>query len=79
MFCKDKESITKVVKIIRKELCAYMGDRCDCKYGYEGKENIMYGSEQTGCPELYTVLSLLHNMTDEEYEAILKRTYNIMI
>jgi len=79
MFCESREELIRVIEIIRKESCSYMGDMCDCKYGYQGKGNQRYASESTGCPELRTVLMLLKNITDEEYREILKRTNNIML
>jgi hypothetical protein len=78
MYCKSREETIRVIEIIREESCSYMGDMCDCKYGFQGKSNQGCASESTGCPELRTVLTLLKNMTNEEYTEILKRTNNIV-
>jgi hypothetical protein len=77
MFCGKKQDIEKVIEFIRKDICCYMGNHCDCKYGYNGKKD--YGSEQTGCPELRTILELLKNMSEYEYNEILSRSNNILL
>ena len=78
MFCGRKNEVESAIEILRKEVCAYGGySYCDCKYGYKGKEVV--GAECTCCPELSTVITLLRNMTQDEYNAILVRTPNTLL
>lgn len=79
MFCGKKEDVKRVVEIIRKERCCYGGGGyCDCKYGYEGNGEKSW-SEETGCPELMTVVELLSGMTEEEYNIVLSRNHNCLL
>lgn len=78
MFGINKEELIKGLKVIRLNSCAYMGENfCDCKYGINTNKNFPYG-EQNGCPELRSVISILENMTDDEYLDLCKRS-KIMI
>jgi hypothetical protein len=78
MFYGDKKLVTKSLHLMQRNVCCYdmghMSDDqatfCDCKYGYNPKEK---WGEQTGCPELRTVVELLNKMTEEEYTEILNR------
>lgn len=69
---QDKEALAKALEAVRRRICAYnMGmsmdedRRCDCKYGLDidklvsGEVKYSIGSEQTGCPELRTVIYML--------------------
>lgn len=73
MFFTDKEKLIKSLSILQKEKCCYSGgNTCDCKYGYPGQ--IINGAgEQTCCPELSSVIEILSNMTNEEYENFCRR------
>jgi hypothetical protein len=49
---------------------------CDCKYGIESDvspREPIYCGEQTGCPELRDVYSILKAMTDEEFTGLRER------
>lgn len=70
MFYGKKEQVAKALSAMQKKVCCYVGEVCDCKYGFTGE--VGYG-EQTCCPELRTVVELLIKMTEEEYETILMR------
>lgn len=65
----DRIELAKALEAVRRRICAYnMGldpsrdVRCDCKYGLS-IDKIIAGeyqsSEQTGCPELRSVIYLL--------------------
>ena len=41
--------------------------RCDCKYGSSGR------GEQSGCPELRTVIGIIQQMSEAEYAYVLGR------
>jgi hypothetical protein len=65
-----KEEIIIVLEAVRKRICGYMGDHCDCKYGYiekfEKNENPelfakFIRGEQTGCPELRDVINFIQS------------------
>jgi hypothetical protein len=80
-----RQQIIEALKIIRQQVCAYgspHGRMCDCKFGLNkdnvAKDNmgipqVTCGSEQTGCPELYSVIGIIENMSDAELERIRKR------
>jgi len=71
-----KENIIASLKIVRKRICSYgasHGSRCDCKFGiFRGKTHHI-GSEESGCPEMYTAISMLENMTPTEEKRIFAR------
>ena len=78
----NKATLTDVMERVRKHVvCAYVGDICDCKYGADDLPTIdqnrltwnRYGGEQNGCCEMREMIWLLKNMTDKEYERIVKR------
>lgn len=75
MFVLTRKELENSLESIRKKLCAYLSLPCDCKYITGNKVN----DEETGCCELLNVLGLLRNMTDEEYERIIKRTRNMIL
>lgn len=88
MFYRERETTAKTLEELRFDLCCYMSRHfCDCKYGYKGQPDKMtpihpmydYHGEQTGCPELRSVISLLNFMTDEEFDEIMKRGYNFRL
>ena len=56
---------------VRKSICYYMGDTCDCKY--LGEDSEIGKGECSGCPELYQAIAIIEAMTPEEFDAIRKR------
>jgi hypothetical protein len=66
----DRDALAQNIEKMRKKLCVYIGNRCDCKFGGDNPGRSEQGS---GCPELYQVLALLRNMTKREYDMIMKR------
>lgn len=66
----DKEELAKALELVRRRVCAYGGGlnghgTCDCKYGLDidkqvsGEVDYTPWSEQTGCPELRSVIHML--------------------
>lgn len=67
----DKEALAQALEAVRRVVCQYnMIDfgqdvLCDCKYGLSidkivsGEVKFSYSSEQTGCPELRSVIYML--------------------
>lgn len=52
------------LEAIRSRLCPYLGPTCDCKYGMA-----MTGyDEQTGCPELRSVITMLQKRLETQPE-----------
>jgi hypothetical protein len=82
MFAVNRKELMNTIYSMQRMRCEYDGysinrnsqppTSCDCKYGYNG-------SEQTGCPELRLVCSLLDVMTDEEYKLLIKRSNDILL
>jgi hypothetical protein len=82
MFGINRKELIKNLEIIRKHLCCYtvpelcIPEWCDCKYGPELDPNNKLGlnnvalTERTGCPELRHVISILENMTDEDFKCL---------
>jgi len=72
---KQKRLVTSLAKLATR-CCAYIGDRCDCKFMAENtsEAGIMTGSENgSGCPELTMMLYMVAAMTEQEFNAISKR------
>jgi hypothetical protein len=59
---RDRVQLAAAIEAVRRRICIYGSDPCDCKYGIgislvDGKPS----SEASGCPELRSaVLELLH-------------------
>lgn len=70
-----RQEVLKTVVKLGEKACEYGGTSwprfCDCKYGGPVEQQ---GSEQSGCPELCCVHTVLSKMTDEEYMKICCRT-----
>lgn len=64
-----KDELIQRMERIRKRICCYTGQPCDCKFGAK-----MDSGEQGGCPEIMYVMELLQLMTDREYAMLLKRS-----
>jgi hypothetical protein len=55
----DRVELAHSLEAVRRRVCAYMGDTCDCKYGLTTEARA--SSEHTGCPELRELIHrLLH-------------------
>ncbi len=73
--CLSRKQIAIFLGHVQKQFCAYIGDRCDCKYGaIDNPEKIGKGSEHgNGCPETSSAKAIFDNMTDKEFERIIER------
>jgi len=71
MFTRNREDLIPTLEFMRERCCVYRGPTCDCKYGHNEKSR-SHG-EDNGCPELRNVITLLKNMTDEEYNEVIAR------
>lgn len=76
----DKEELAAALEVVRRRICGYnsagftddfsQDNRCDCKYGanidkiISGEQKFSWGSEQTGCPELRSVIYMLLHTED---------------
>lgn len=76
MFGIQKQKLITNLEKLRKNLCCYMGDYCDCKYG---NGTLKFSSEATGCPEIRQTISMLYVLTDEEFADICNRAKIILI
>lgn len=75
LYCSQKKQIIEVLEKLRKhKVCAYVGDRCDCKFGGEGLgPNKWNSGESNGCPELRQAIEILSELTDDEYNKLIGR------
>jgi len=77
MFFEDKQRLMESIKIMKGDVCAYnqheIGMMCDCKYRKNEYKHTPFSESFSGCCELTNVYILLRNMSDSEYETILKR------
>ena len=72
MDMSKKEDVVEYLKFIRKNrLCAYLGDRCDCKFGIDATADGRM-SERTGCPEMYQLIDYMDNLPKEAWELAVK-------
>jgi len=66
----EKDKVIKILTRARMNLCVYTSsDFCDCKYGNTG-EYSPRTSEQSGCPEIRSIIQTISNMTDTEFNAM---------
>lgn len=78
MFWITREQLIVNLTNARMAVCCYNNpEMCDCKYG---ANNIgTYESEETGCPELGTLIGILSAMTDQEYREYAQRANAILV
>lgn len=69
----NKKIMLKALGKVREKVCVYNGDICDCKYGIHQKKDLRSYGEVSGCPEMRTIIAVVENMTDFEYNRIIKR------
>jgi hypothetical protein len=76
-----RENTIEALETIRRMLCEYFNDPCDCKYGLS-RGNVLsdvHGvpsrgtAERTGCPEVREVIFLLKRLSDKQYEHLASR------
>lgn len=70
---QGRENSIRSLSLVNARMCGDSSDgivskRCDCKYLNPGD---VLTSCQTGCSELRTVIFMLENMTEEEYQLAL--------
>lgn len=65
----ERKELLDNMEKLRKWLCGYSGDKCDCKFGADPEES----SEQSGCAELRTARYLIERLSDREYARIYSR------
>jgi len=63
----------RVIEIVRRRCCAYIGNHCDCKFGIEKAAGRVFGEAGNGCPELRDVAELLSLLTPYERQRLAKR------
>lgn len=51
-YVTDRVGLAHALEAVRRRVCAYMGESCDCKYGLTTEKQERQSSERTGCPEL---------------------------
>lgn len=78
-YFKDKESIVKTLKELRRSLCGYIksdNHPCDCKYGFTFDEDNRYKhpGEHNGCPELRATIIVLENMSEETWNELARNS-----
>jgi len=69
----NKKIMLKALGKVREKVCVYKGDICDCKYWIHQQKDTRSHGEVSGCPEMRTVIAVVENMTDFEYNRIIKR------
>lgn len=70
MFIPDKKELLRNLRKLQRGICVYNSEEfCDCKFGATNLDK-MKGGEETGCPEVRTVILLLENMTEDEYREL---------
>lgn len=71
---RSRTEVTNFLDGLRaSRLCGYMGQRCDCKYGYDPGYWRAHQGERNGCPEMRCVVALFECMTDREFAQLKKR------
>jgi len=70
---QDQSEAIKFVEFMRKNrICAYAGNRCDCKFGIEEEASNKYGGEKNGCPEMRVLINILENIPQGAWDLALK-------
>lgn len=76
MYGVKQKVLVKTLARMAAKCCAYIGDRCDCKFIDDSipNERIMTHSEDgSGCPELMSLAHMIAAMTEQEFNAINQR------
>ena len=76
MYGVKQKVLVKTLARMAAKCCAYIGDRCDCKFIDDSipNERIMTHSEAgSGCPELMNLAHMVAAMTEQEFNAISQR------
>lgn len=68
-----RKRLIENLESVRKAVCAYVGNVCDCKYIKPGKPARLGSEQGNGCCELRGAIMILSKMTDEEYKELLER------
>lgn len=58
----NKEELLDRLRLIRKNLCTYTHDPCDCKF-----------NQHHGCPEVYEAIALIEKLTDKQFNVLRKK------
>lgn len=77
MFGISKDRLCNSLQMIRKKLCSYSHQPCDCKYINDNMKasDICNGHENgSGCPEVSMAYAIINAMTDSEFNKICDRT-----
>jgi hypothetical protein len=77
MFGIPRDRLLANLEKLRKNLCCYDRQPCDCKYMNDQtviQQGGVSSGEDTGCCELTMVIELLSNLSEEAYEAALATT-----
>ena len=70
---EDQKDAIKFVEFMRKNrICAYIGSRCDCKFGIEEEASNKYGGEKNGCPEMRTLITILEHISEDAWKDALE-------
>jgi hypothetical protein len=76
MYGVKQKVLVKTLARMAAKCCAYIGDRCDCKFIDDSipNERIMTHSEAgSGCPELMNLAHMVAAMTEQEFNVISQR------
>ncbi len=80
MFLGSRNETLRVLRLMGERLCVYTGGDwphfCDCKCGGPDDQP---GSEQSGCPELASLYTVVSTMTDKEWRAIGMRQGSVLV
>lgn len=82
MFLADRQQMLEFINALGSTRCMYgtwPDGPCDCKFGWRpgGSRPITQG-EQTGCPELRTLRTILTALTDDEWATVVAREGHVI-
>jgi len=70
-----QQHLLKNLEKLRKQRCAYLGERCDCKYLKDEEDaDFHYLDETNGCPEIRMAAAMLAALSEEEFNELAKKS-----
>jgi hypothetical protein len=68
MFGINKDKLIENLEKIRKDVCCYANQPCDCKFRINEEHHNPMSEKFSGCCELSQVIAILKNMDEDDFK-----------